>query len=106
MYINQAIVFLQKYFREENLCNSTGLCHENMETISLSSIWEKKSLSGLEAVNNIMNEEWKRLTAEKEDSPQTEAQSEIPFEVHLQSLTDKVEFFFFLKSIDKVQIEA
>ncbi|KAJ4977062.1 hypothetical protein NE237_002168 [Protea cynaroides] len=34
-HINQAIVFLQDYFSEENLCNSTGLCPSNANTFPM-----------------------------------------------------------------------
>ncbi|XP_043690109.1 uncharacterized protein LOC122640893 isoform X2 [Telopea speciosissima] len=35
MHIDQAIVFLQDYFSEENLCNSTGLCLSNANSFPM-----------------------------------------------------------------------
>ncbi|XP_068656120.1 uncharacterized protein [Aristolochia californica] len=43
MYVHQAISFLQGYFSEVNLCNSTGLCPEAATSLlHLSKIEEKK----------------------------------------------------------------
>ncbi|KAG9438958.1 hypothetical protein H6P81_019123 [Aristolochia fimbriata] len=43
MYVRQAILFLQGYFSEENLCNSTGLCPEAASSLlHLSTVEEIK----------------------------------------------------------------
>ncbi|XP_042496867.1 proactivator polypeptide-like 1 [Macadamia integrifolia] len=42
--INQAIVFLKDYFSEENLCNSTGLCPSNANTLPMLSFGKNLQL--------------------------------------------------------------
>ncbi|XP_077253413.1 uncharacterized protein LOC143892576 [Tasmannia lanceolata] len=45
MYIHQAVLFLQEYFSEESLCNSTGLCSENAKVLLMSSNGTEKQIS-------------------------------------------------------------
>lgn len=86
MYVQKAISYLQLYFNEENFCNGSGLCPENMRTNLISSTG-MQTLSGPKALNEIMNKVWSRISEEKEDS---EAQLLSPFKVQLQILNDKI----------------
>eukprot|EP00262_Sarcandra_glabra_P015836 TRINITY_DN4983_c0_g1_i1.p1 TRINITY_DN4983_c0_g1~~TRINITY_DN4983_c0_g1_i1.p1 ORF type:complete len:326 (-),score=45.72 TRINITY_DN4983_c0_g1_i1:143-1120(-) len=65
MYVDESILFLQEYFREETLCCSTGLCPGNPNSVSYASFSKNKQLFDLGSVNELMSKAWKRVYAEK-----------------------------------------
>ncbi|KAF8408611.1 hypothetical protein HHK36_004674 [Tetracentron sinense] len=56
LYTNKAILFLQVYFSEKNLCNSTGLCPENAYTLPMLSLSKDQLFSVVHLVRDLTTE--------------------------------------------------
>nr|DAD43965.1 TPA_asm: hypothetical protein HUJ06_002195 [Nelumbo nucifera] len=68
MYTNQAIVFLQVYFSEENLCNSTGLCPSDSDILKVASLGKGQQLPEVEPMHDLTSKLVKRLSMSHEST--------------------------------------
>ena len=61
MYKNDAIMFLQDAFLEENFCNNSGICSSNVQENLFSSLRSTKLISAMLPFANMLTKFWKGL---------------------------------------------